>query len=154
MRGRITKLFDREESVGNIEGSIKSNKDSPDRFNIPFEIGKYSNQGRPGGLSSMVTMASNMLNLFKVLNSLKKNPKSPRSEITETEMQEVKKFAAKKHVIMMGFTKISENLVFKDKAVLHPHFANEYGCSICIKECPFNRTDYYTLKKNFPNNEI
>ncbi len=30
-----------------------------------------------------------------------------------------------------------------------PHFINEYGCSICIKVCPFNNVDYYQLKENF-----
>ncbi len=30
-----------------------------------------------------------------------------------------------------------------------PHFINEYGCSICIKVCPFNNVDYYKLKENF-----
>ena len=30
-----------------------------------------------------------------------------------------------------------------------PHFVNQYGCSICIKVCPFNNVDYYKLKENF-----
>lgn len=30
-----------------------------------------------------------------------------------------------------------------------PHFTNEYGCSICLKVCPFNNKDYYEIKKNF-----
>ena len=34
-----------------------------------------------------------------------------------------------------------------------PHFVNEFGCSICIKICPFNNLDYYTLKENFLKNK-
>jgi epoxyqueuosine reductase QueG len=30
-----------------------------------------------------------------------------------------------------------------------PHFVNEFGCSVCIKVCPFNNVDYYQLKENF-----
>ena len=30
-----------------------------------------------------------------------------------------------------------------------PHFVNEFGCSVCIKVCPFNNVDYYKLKDNF-----
>ena len=33
-----------------------------------------------------------------------------------------------------------------------PYFVNEYGCSICIKVCPFNNLDYYNLKNNFLKN--
>ena len=33
-----------------------------------------------------------------------------------------------------------------------PHFVNEFGCSICIKVCPFNNVDYYTLKEKFLQN--
>ena len=30
-----------------------------------------------------------------------------------------------------------------------PHFVNEFGCSICIKVCPFNNLPYETMKKQF-----
>ncbi|MFX0085215.1 MAG: hypothetical protein ACFFAU_06045 [Candidatus Hodarchaeota archaeon] len=30
-----------------------------------------------------------------------------------------------------------------------PVFLEYYGCSICIKECPFSRVDYHKLKKQF-----
>ena len=30
-----------------------------------------------------------------------------------------------------------------------PYFVNEFGCSVCIKVCPFNNVDYYKLKENF-----
>jgi len=30
-----------------------------------------------------------------------------------------------------------------------PYFANFHGCSICIKICPFNNTDYNKLKRAY-----
>ncbi len=30
-----------------------------------------------------------------------------------------------------------------------PYFGNNYGCTVCIKVCPFNNVDYYKLKENF-----
>ncbi len=30
-----------------------------------------------------------------------------------------------------------------------PHFMNEYGCSVCIKVCPFNYTSYEQIKEGF-----
>ncbi|MCE7747232.1 MAG: 4Fe-4S dicluster domain-containing protein, partial [Candidatus Heimdallarchaeota archaeon] len=36
-----------------------------------------------------------------------------------------------------------------DNEKCFPYFGNNYGCTVCIKVCPFNRTDYYTLKEKF-----
>ncbi|NHJ33760.1 MAG: epoxyqueuosine reductase [Asgard group archaeon] len=36
-----------------------------------------------------------------------------------------------------------------DNEKCFPYFGNNYGCTVCIKVCPFNKTDYNTLKKNF-----
>jgi ferredoxin len=33
-----------------------------------------------------------------------------------------------------------------------PVFSTQHGCSVCIKVCPFNREDYYDLKKAFERN--
>ena len=35
-----------------------------------------------------------------------------------------------------------------------PVFLEYHGCSICIKECPFSRVDYYKLKKQFNTETI
>ena len=35
-----------------------------------------------------------------------------------------------------------------------PYFVNQFGCSICIKVCPFNNVDYYKLKDNFKGKKI
>lgn len=30
-----------------------------------------------------------------------------------------------------------------------PIFINQYGCSVCVKVCPFNRRDYHSLKRSY-----
>ena len=36
-----------------------------------------------------------------------------------------------------------------DNEKCFPYFGNNYGCTVCIKVCPFNNTDYYKLKEKF-----
>ena len=36
-----------------------------------------------------------------------------------------------------------------DNEKCFPYFGNNYGCSVCIKVCPFNNVDYYQLKESF-----
>ncbi len=53
---------------------------------------------------------------------------------------------------------LNEPIIHENGQITHvdntkcmPHFVNEYGCSVCIKVCPFNNVDYYKLKENFSN---
>lgn len=41
-----------------------------------------------------------------------------------------------------------DNLVFIDSVKCGNYFADNYGCSLCIKVCPFNKGDYYKIKEN------
>jgi ferredoxin len=36
-----------------------------------------------------------------------------------------------------------------DNEKCFPYFGNNYGCTICIRVCPFNKTDYITIKTKF-----
>ncbi len=36
-----------------------------------------------------------------------------------------------------------------DNEKCFPYFADNYGCTVCIKVCPFNYTDYETIKEGF-----
>ncbi|MBS3782517.1 MAG: 4Fe-4S binding protein [Candidatus Thermoplasmatota archaeon] len=42
-----------------------------------------------------------------------------------------------------------ENLAFIDSVKCGDYFADNYGCSVCIKVCPFNKVGYYKIKENF-----
>ena len=36
-----------------------------------------------------------------------------------------------------------------DNEKCFPYFGNNYGCTVCIRVCPFNKTDYLTIKEKF-----
>ncbi|MBY9002301.1 MAG: epoxyqueuosine reductase [Candidatus Heimdallarchaeota archaeon] len=36
-----------------------------------------------------------------------------------------------------------------DNEKCFPYFGNNYGCTVCIKVCPFNYTDYHAIKEGF-----
>jgi len=35
--------------------------------------------------------------------------------------------------------------------ICFPYFSDNYGCSVCVKVCPFNKTDYQIIKNSFGN---
>ena len=116
----MSKLFEKEKNVSNIDGALKPNTDSPTRYELMTEASKYGE--RTGfGIKIAPMMVSILRNEFKTVNTLKKNPEKPRTEISDEELQKLEQFARKKGAGLIGFTKISERIVFKNKGVLHPN---------------------------------
>ena len=116
----MSKLFEKENNVTKIEGSYKFNNESPARYDLMTEAAKYGK--RSGfGIRIMPMMFSILRNEFKTVDTLSKNPKVYKSEITEDEINKLEEFAKKKGADLIGFTKISNQLVFKNKGVLHPN---------------------------------
>ena len=111
-------LFERENKLSENEEFIKYNKDSPTRFEIMMEGHKY---GKRSGFGPRVAplMISVIRNQNKVLNDLKKNPPQPRTEISDKELKGLEKLANKLGAGIVGYTQISPQLIFKDKALLH-----------------------------------
>ncbi|NPD89936.1 MAG: epoxyqueuosine reductase [Asgard group archaeon] len=113
-------IFEKENSLSERDGYVKFNEESPVRYEIMIEGEKY---GKRTGFGPRVApiMASVIRNQNKVLNTLKKNPQNPRIEINDEELKELERLAKKHGAGVIGYTKISEQLVFKNKAVLHPN---------------------------------
>ena len=40
-------------------------------------------------------------------------------------------------------------LTYVENELCFPYFNDHYGCSVCVKVCPFNKTDYDTIKLSF-----
>ncbi len=114
------KLFKKENDLSKLDSTLKYSEDSPVRYELMIEGSKYGK--RTGfGLKIIPTMVSIFRNEFKTVNTLKNNPKNPKKEITAAELQQLKDFAEKKGAGLIGFAKLSEQLVFENKAVLHPN---------------------------------
>lgn len=45
-----------------------------------------------------------------------------------------------------------ENIEYIDNDICVTYFAQNYGCSVCVKECPFNQMGYDEIRKRFQNN--
>lgn len=41
-----------------------------------------------------------------------------------------------------------DNIAYIDNNVCVSYFAKNYGCSVCVKECPFNQLGYNKIKDN------
>ncbi|OLS28792.1 MAG: 3-chloro-4-hydroxyphenylacetate reductive dehalogenase precursor [Candidatus Heimdallarchaeota archaeon AB_125] len=117
MMNFMFKLFDKENKLSENEEYIKYNDNSPSRYEIMTEGEKY---GKRSGFGPRVApiMLSVIRNQHKVLNTLKKNPAEPRTEISEEELNELEKLAKKLGAGIIGYTQISPQLIFKEKAIL------------------------------------
>lgn len=116
----MSKLFEKENNVSNVDGALKCNEDSPPRYELMTEASKYGE--RSGfGIKIAPMMVSILRNEFKTVNTLKNNPKKPKTEISDEELQKLEQFVRKKGAGLIGFAKISEQIVFKNKGVLHPN---------------------------------
>ena len=47
-----------------------------------------------------------------------------------------------------------ERVTHIDREACFPYFIEHYGCSICIKVCPFNRRDYSDIKDRFETRAV
>lgn len=118
---QFQKIIDTESRLLEIENSIKSNDDSPTRFEIVFESIKYPPEkvGLFNSISSMRKIPSNMRNMKKSLTSIIENPPNPKSTISEHLLQEFENYAKSLGIAAIGYIKLPRNLIFKNKAVLH-----------------------------------
>lgn len=118
---QFQKTIDRESQLLEIENSIKSNEDSPTRFEIVFESIKHPPEkvGLFNSISTMRKIPSIMRNINKSLTSIIENPTHPKFTISKTLLQEFEKYAKSLGIAAIGYTKLPRNLIFKNKAVLH-----------------------------------
>ncbi|MFW9825056.1 MAG: 4Fe-4S dicluster domain-containing protein [Candidatus Thorarchaeota archaeon] len=40
-------------------------------------------------------------------------------------------------------------ITYVDQDKCFPYFLRDYGCTVCIKDCPFSKIDYYKIKNKF-----
>jgi NAD-dependent dihydropyrimidine dehydrogenase PreA subunit len=92
--------------------------DSPVRFEIVHEALKRG-QGPPPSLRAMPHMAGSMSGIRRSLKSVEDNPSQPRTRIPAAELAEMEAYARSAGVDDIGYARLSEELVFQRKAVLH-----------------------------------
>jgi NAD-dependent dihydropyrimidine dehydrogenase PreA subunit len=118
---QFQQLIEKERNLTNQRNAIKSNENSPTRFEIVFESVKYPHD-QIGLFSSPRTMRfipSNMKNINESLTSINQNPEDPKTSISSELLQELESYAKSIGVSSIGYVKLPRELIFKNKAVLH-----------------------------------
>lgn len=122
IRSRVSKWFKLEKSLAKSEFAIQSVPGSPEKSwpnpdkipggkEVPFSLKNISIVGH--NLSSCISQGS------KAIKSISNNPITEKKIITEKELKELRSFAKEIGIGSIGFTKLPEHLIFKDRAVLY-----------------------------------
>jgi len=103
---QFQKINDMESQLSEIEKSIKSNEDSPIRFEIVSESIKHPPEKVAlfNSISTMRFIPSNLRNIKKSLTSIIKNPPHPKSTISEYLLQEFERYAKSLGIAAIGYT--------------------------------------------------
>ena len=121
MRRMYVGIMERlEDEIAARPDVVRAAADSPVRFEIMHEALKR-NQGPPPSLRAMPHMAGSMVGIRRSLKSVEDNPTQPRTEIPEEDLVELEAYAHSLGVDDVGYARLSEELVFQRKAVLHPN---------------------------------
>ena len=122
VKPRVNKLYRKENSIAERTNAITANEQSPNRFDIPLSLVNHVEQGKKHSLITPTTarhLLSNIRNIGKSVDSLKKNPKEPIDSINEQFLQSLLTFSKEQGTASIGFTKLPQKLIFREKAVLH-----------------------------------
>jgi hypothetical protein len=143
--------------------TVQPTAESPVRFEIMRETAKRGRGGPPAQM--MPIMVPTVLGIRKSLKSLKDNPTQPNRQIDPKLLEELEAYVLRLGASTVGYTKTPGRWVFQNKAILYqnaivlsmemdkdlcfPYFSDYYGCSVCIRVCPFNNIAYDKLKVQF-----
>ncbi|MGF7117791.1 4Fe-4S binding protein [Methanobacterium oryzae] len=106
---RANKIKELEMSVNNENGAIKSNDLSPEIISVEKKV----------SLKSTLTLMSIGKNIEHTFKSLKNNPDFPKTSASNEFIQEFENYAISMNIKSIGYTKVPQEVIFKDKALLY-----------------------------------
>jgi ferredoxin len=111
-------MWDMEDALAARSDVVHAAADSPERFEIVAEI---MNEGYkpPDSFRAMPHMMGSMMGIRRSLQTMDKNPSQPQTHISEAELGELEAYAHSVGIDDIGYARLSEVLVFRNKAVLH-----------------------------------
>ncbi len=119
---RIKKMVERDHSTSRIPGAILPTETSPTRFVIPLEMMKLIST-RDDLSMNLAIPVRRMMSILKneeySVESISKNPTPVRTETTESFVEEMEDFAKGLGIGSVGYTRLSENLIFQNMGVLY-----------------------------------
>ena len=114
-------LIGREAELAARPGWVRAGEGSPRRFDIMLEGLKREPSGPPAAGDAMRHMLGSMWGIYRSLQSVNSSPSQARTQIPAGELAELEEYVRSVGVDDMGCARLSETLVFQDKAVLHPN---------------------------------
>jgi epoxyqueuosine reductase len=117
----INRMWDRETELATRRGMVRSADDSPERFEIVAEGFKRGRGAPPAMRKAMPHMLASMWGIHRSLQTVDKNPAKPKTLMPAAEIAELETFARAVGVDDLGYALLSETLVFRNKAILHPN---------------------------------
>ncbi|MBU0491155.1 MAG: hypothetical protein KKA73_14650 [Chloroflexi bacterium] len=114
----IDRMWALEDALAARPDGLHATADSPERFEIMTEIIKRGYK-RPDSLRAMPHMAASVIGILRSLQTVDKNPAQPRTHISEAGLAKLEAYARSVGIDDIGYARLSPELVFKNKAVLH-----------------------------------
>ncbi|MFX1507671.1 MAG: hypothetical protein ACFFDC_16415 [Promethearchaeota archaeon] len=112
-------ITEEESAFANNENVFKSNKESPERFEIVIKGVEQYGRLPISSFRTMRVMPSNFRYIKKSINTLDQNPETPKRVISNEDLLEFENYAKSLNISSIGYTILPRKLIFKNKAVLH-----------------------------------
>ena len=112
-----------EDALAARPSGVHANADSPRRIEIVAESMEVEGLHRPmpGFPRSLPHVLSSARNITASLEEVDENPADPRTTMSDAERADLEAFIGSTAVDTFGYTKVTPDLVFEGKAVLHPN---------------------------------
>jgi len=111
-------IWDMEDALAARPDVVRATTGSPERFEIVVE-GMKREDGRPVVPRAMPHMLASVLGIRRSLRSVDRNPAHPRTHIPEADLVKLEAYARSVGVDDVGYARLTGDLVFQRKAVLH-----------------------------------
>jgi ferredoxin len=111
-------IGDLEDALAARPDGVHATADSPTRFEIVVEA---LNRGHrpPPSFRAMPHLMGSLAGIRRSLQTVDRNPSPPGTRISDSELAELEAYARSVGIDDIGYTHLSETLVFQRKAVLH-----------------------------------
>ena len=119
---RYIAILQKETDIASHYECITPSPDSPTRFEIPLEAMNCFVQGKVSKMFSfkaLPIMAGSLKGMLRGFKDLKKNPIHLKTEINNEDLKALEDFASTIGVGMMGYCKLTPELIFQNKGILY-----------------------------------
>lgn len=122
IKDKVSKWFELEQSIVNMDGSHKSVEESPEKsWPNPDKI--PSGEEVPFSLKNLPVVGKSLRSCVhqgvKAINTISENPKQSLKTIDASRLKEFEEFAKLQGIGALGYAKLPPYLIFKDRAVLY-----------------------------------